>query len=109
MTIQLPPVDTALVEEAAALLPEQAAALHAALAAQVDRANALYHEQDAPELTDAEYDLLFRRLVALETAHTSLTTPDWTDVNTPPAVVGNEKHVTQALAPETRFYRLRKP
>ena len=39
------------------------------LAAQVDRANELYHAQDAPEITDAEYDQLFRELVALETAY----------------------------------------
>ena len=60
MTIALPPVDPALVSEAAALDIETAAARHAALAAEVDRANELYHEQDAPELTDAEYDQLFR-------------------------------------------------
>ncbi len=76
VTIQLPPVDPALVAEAAALSPEDAAARHATLAAEVDRANELYHEQDAPELTDAEYDQLFRRLVALETAHPNLTTPE---------------------------------
>ena len=76
MTIALPPVDPALVEEAAALSPEDAAARHAQLAAEVDRANELYYAQDAPELTDAEYDQLFRRLVALETAHPSLTTPE---------------------------------
>ena len=76
MTVALPPVDPALVEEAAALAPGEAATLHATLAAEVDRANELYHAQDAPELTDAEYDQLFRRLVALETAHPSLTTPE---------------------------------
>src|SRR6187402_2981835 len=75
MTVALPPVDPALVEEAAALSPEEAATLHEILAAEVDRANELYHAQDAPELTDAEYDQLFRRLVALETAHPALTTP----------------------------------
>lgn len=38
----------------------------------------------------------------------SLTAPDWTDVATPPAIVGNEKQVGQTLAPGARFYRLRK-
>jgi DNA ligase (NAD+) len=76
MTIALPPVDPALVEEAAALSQDEAAVLHATLAAEVDRANELYHALDAPELTDAEYDQLFRRLVALETAHPALTTPE---------------------------------
>jgi len=39
----------------------------------------------------------------------SLTVPKWTDVNTPPGIVGNEKQVSQTLVPGTRFYRLRKP
>ncbi|HEU5204782.1 MAG TPA: NAD-dependent DNA ligase LigA [Candidatus Limnocylindrales bacterium] len=76
MSIQLPPVDPALVQEAAALAPADAMARHAELAAQVDRANELYHVQDAPEISDAEYDQLFRRLVALETAYPELITDD---------------------------------
>jgi DNA ligase (NAD+) len=76
MAIALPPVDPALVAEAAALDVETAATRHASLAAQIDRANELYHGQDAPEISDAEYDQLFRQLVALETAHPELTTPD---------------------------------
>jgi DNA ligase (NAD+) len=75
MAIQLPPVDPALVSAAAALDPSAAAARHAALAEQIDRANELYHVQDAPEISDAEYDALFRELVALETAYPELTTP----------------------------------
>ena len=42
------------------------------LAAQIDRANELYHVEDAPEISDAEYDQLFRELVALETAYPEL-------------------------------------
>jgi hypothetical protein len=38
----------------------------------------------------------------------SLSAPNWTDVNTVPGVVGDEKQVTHTLAPGTRFYRLRK-
>ena len=76
MAIGLPPVDPALVAEAASLDIETASARHASLAAQVDRANELYHGQDAPEISDAEYDQLFRQLVALETAHPDLVTPD---------------------------------
>src|SRR3954471_4949007 len=74
MTVQLPPVDPALVERAAALDIDAAAARHAELAAAIDRANVLYHEQDAPEISDAEYDQLFRQLVALETAYPELIT-----------------------------------
>src|SRR4249920_3378823 len=76
MTIQLPPVDPSLVSAAASLDAQAAAERHAALAARIDRANELYHGQDAPEISDAEYDALFRELVALETAHPDLTTPD---------------------------------
>jgi DNA ligase (NAD+) len=76
MAIQLPPVDPALVDAAAALDIEAATARHAELAGQIDRANELYYAQDAPELSDADYDALFRELVALETAHPELTTAE---------------------------------
>jgi DNA ligase (NAD+) len=42
----------------------------------LERANRLYHEADAPELTDAEYDRLYRVLADLEAAHPELATPD---------------------------------
>ncbi|HEY3934793.1 MAG TPA: NAD-dependent DNA ligase LigA [Gemmatimonadales bacterium] len=43
---------------------------------QIRRANRAYYELDAPELSDAEYDRLFRRLQQLETEHPSLATAD---------------------------------
>ncbi len=76
MTIQLPPVDPALVEAASRLDIATATLRHATLAAQVDDANERYYAEDAPDLSDAEYDALFRELVALETAHPELTTAD---------------------------------
>jgi DNA ligase (NAD+) len=76
MTEQQLPVDPALVEEMAALSEDDATALHADLAARIQRANRLYYEEDAPEISDAEYDQLFRRLVALETAFPALATLD---------------------------------
>jgi DNA ligase (NAD+) len=69
------PVDPALVAEAAALQETEAAKQHAELAEQVAAANQAYYD-DAPTLTDAEWDQLFRRLVALETAWPALVTPD---------------------------------
>jgi DNA ligase (NAD+) len=36
------------------------------LAAEIRRHNALYYQQDTPEITDAEYDRMFRRLEELE-------------------------------------------
>src|SRR3972149_1132151 len=52
------------------------AARIAELRAQIERANRLYYEQDAPEIADAEYDALMRELGELETAHPGLVTPD---------------------------------
>jgi len=70
------PVDPALVEDAAALDPDTAASRHAALVEEVDRANRAYYLEDAPQLSDAEYDARMRELVALETAFPPLISPD---------------------------------
>jgi DNA ligase (NAD+) len=48
----------------------------AALREQIGRANRAYYELDAPELSDDEYDLLFRRLQALEAQYPELATPE---------------------------------
>jgi DNA ligase (NAD+) len=69
------PVDPALIAEAAALEEDEAAQRHAELADQIEAANRAYYEADAPVLTDADYDQLFRRLVALEAAFPALVTP----------------------------------
>ena len=71
-----PPVDPAVVAAAAALSSEAAAARHAELAAVIVEANRLYYEQDAPTLTDADYDALFGELVGLERAVPELVTPE---------------------------------
>ena len=49
---------------------------HAELRAIIERALRQYHELDAPELTDAEYDRLYRELEDLEAAHPELRTDD---------------------------------
>ncbi|WP_313435356.1 NAD-dependent DNA ligase LigA [Novosphingobium sp.] len=46
------------------------------LARQINRANRLYHAEDAPEITDAEYDALIRRNAELEAAFPHLARPD---------------------------------
>jgi DNA ligase (NAD+) len=53
-----------------------APARHAELVEQIERANRRYYVEDAPELSDAEYDALLRELVELEAAHPELVTPD---------------------------------
>jgi len=43
---------------------------------QIEHHNRLYYQQDAPEISDAEYDALFRELQQLEAQHPALVTPD---------------------------------
>ncbi|CAN5838517.1 NAD-dependent DNA ligase LigA [soil metagenome] len=52
------------------------AARAAELRVRIERANRAYHELDAPEISDAEYDALFHELVRLEEEHPELRTPD---------------------------------
>ncbi len=47
-----------------------------ALRAAIDEANYRYYALDAPTISDAEYDRLFRDLQALESAHPELVTPE---------------------------------
>ncbi|HMM46271.1 MAG TPA: NAD-dependent DNA ligase LigA, partial [Candidatus Macondimonas sp.] len=56
---------------------------HAAAQAEIERLRAAirhhdhcYYVLDAPEISDADYDALMRRLQALEAAHPALVTPD---------------------------------
>jgi DNA ligase (NAD+) len=60
-----------------------------ALRSQLEHANHAYYTLDAPEISDAEYDRLFRELQALESAHPELLTPDSPTqrVGAPPASV----------------------
>ena len=46
------------------------------LRATIERHNRLYHEHDAPEIPDAEYDALVVELRAIEEQHPELRTPD---------------------------------
>ena len=43
---------------------------------EIRRHDSLYYVLDSPEISDAEYDLLFRRLQELERAYPELITPD---------------------------------
>lgn len=55
------------------------------LARQIAKHNRLYHAEDAPEVSDAEYDALVRRNAELEAAFPHLIRPD-----SPSALVGHE-------------------
>jgi DNA ligase (NAD+) len=59
-----------------ALTEADAAAELAALAAEIAHHDALYHGQDAPEITDAEYDALVRRNCAIEARFPQLVRDD---------------------------------
>jgi DNA ligase (NAD+) len=50
---------------------------------EIEHHNRLYYDQAAPEISDAEYDRLYDRLVKLEAEH-----PDWIAPDSPTQVVG---------------------
>jgi DNA ligase (NAD+) len=56
--------------------PENSKSRAAELRAILERANRLYHVEDAPEISDAEYDHLLRELQDLEEQFPELQTPD---------------------------------
>ena len=56
--------------------PSDAGKRIAALTEQIRRHIRLYYELDAPEITDAEFDLLFRELISLEEAFPQFVAPD---------------------------------
>ncbi len=76
MTMPDPPVDPAPVTSAAGLTADAAGERHAALAGEIRAANHAYYVEDSPTLQDAEYDALFRELVALEAAFPALATAE---------------------------------
>lgn len=55
---------------------DRTAARIAELRQKLEYHNYLYYVQDAPEISDAEYDRMFRELLELERAHPELASPD---------------------------------
>jgi DNA ligase (NAD+) len=68
-----------------ALTEAEAAEELALLAEQIAAADIAYHQHDAPDLTDAEYDALRRRNTAIEAAFPALKRPDSPNEATPGA------------------------
>ena len=61
------------------------------LRSSVARHNALYYENDAPELPDAEYDVLVRELRELEARF-----PKFADISSPAQTIGGAPSATFA-------------
>jgi len=57
-------------------VPAKARERAAELRRELGRHDRLYYVESSPEVSDAEYDALFRELVELETAHPELVTPE---------------------------------
>jgi DNA ligase (NAD+) len=77
----------------------------AELAAKIAKADQAYHGDDAPEMTDAEYDALRRRHAEILEAHPDLATPDATEaVGAPPAAgFGKWPHGVPMLSLDNAF------
>jgi DNA ligase (NAD+) len=72
-----------------------------ALREAIERHNRLYYVDDAPEISDAEYDALFRELQALEAAHPELrsaASPTQRVGGAPLAEFGEVRHRTPMLS-----------
>jgi DNA ligase (NAD+) len=72
-------------------IPPEVVAEIAALREQIVHHDRLYHELDAPEIPDADYDALVRQLNELEALYPSLVTPD-----SPTQTVGGPRAATFA-------------
>ena len=80
-------------------LREEAAALRKLIA----EANRAYYELDSPELSDAEWDVMFRRLRAIELQHPELVTADSPTQRVggaPAAYLPKSRHFTPMLSIE---------
>ena len=65
-----------MTKDVEALSKDEAEAELAELAAEIARHDRLYHQADAPEISDAEYDALVRRNAAIEERFPDLVRPD---------------------------------
>ena len=73
------------------------AARAAELRRRIDDANRRYHQLDAPDITDAQYDALVRELEALEAAHPELAAADSPTARVGAAPAGRFPPVVHAL------------
>jgi len=72
----------------------------------LERAAHAYYVDDRPEMSDAEYDVLFRELEALEAQHPELQTPDSPTQrvgSTPSAAFKKHRHLVPMLSLDNAF------
>ena len=94
-----PPTPRAVAVEA--LTTEQARADLADLAAEIARHDQLYHQQDKPEISDADYDALVRRNAAIEARFPDLRRADSPSLRVgaaPAAGFGKVRHAVPMLS-----------
>ena len=94
--------------DSAALSPTEAAETVADLIAAIDYHGQRYHAEDAPEIPDAEYDALYRRLQAIEGRFPELIREDSPTVRVgaaPAAGFGKVRHAIPMLSLGNAFAR----
>ncbi|MEO9249078.1 NAD-dependent DNA ligase LigA [Citricoccus nitrophenolicus] len=94
-----PHVDSAVQPGAGDIPPEALREQYEHLQDEVRRHRTAYYQNDAPEVSDAEYDALYRRLEDLEALHPEIVSND-----SPTQEVGGE--VSTAFAPVTHLARM---
>jgi DNA ligase (NAD+) len=88
------------------LTVRQAKAEHKRLAAEIAHHDKLYHEQDAPEISDADYDKLRQRLEAIEERLPELidaSSPTQRVAPTPTTAFAKVRHVKPMLSLDNAF------
>jgi DNA ligase (NAD+) len=88
------------------LTEAEAAAELERLAAEIAHHNRLYHDQDAPEITDADYDALVRRNAAIEARFPQLVREDSPSVKvgaTPTGPLAKVRHARPMLSLDNAF------
>ncbi len=88
------------------LTERQARAEHKRLAGEIAHHDKLYHEQDAPEISDADYDKLRRRLKAIEEcfpAFVDSSSPTQNVAPTPTTAFAKVRHLKPMLSLDNAF------
>jgi DNA ligase (NAD+) len=91
---------------AKAMVPKEIAVQHATLLTEIDAHDVAYHQNDAPIISDADYDALRRKLLALEASYPGLATATSPSRKVGSAALGKfakVKHVVPMLSLSNAF------